>query len=543
MLPENKQRNLNAQCQIIWYEWLFTDEDFISSKGQPAPEAASATNTDDLSAANGFDISNHLIDSCVFSKNLSSAAGSFSFRLDNSTNWKDSIKPGHWCIILMANDGTLLLPTNETPDAFAPAPKSIDTTKVRGICYIERVCSKIETLSNGAFNIYYEVSGRDYGVIYEDTDLFFNYFTYDQTIVNTLITQLQTGPTQSIDQLIRIAHDFFFNPQNLNFSPSQLSEISGLTSIQKQWLLPKPMVALLKAPLEGASFYGNLTGVLNFTETKLAIPIINILASIQGRAWDKLKEYSTPYLHELFCETTLGGHPQLIFRPIPWAIDTTGYSDLGIQTFQDLASSSGIDIDAIDLINSDLGEDEYNRRNYFLLDCQSNVIQQTSTISLLKDHKSAAGREFPFPDNPSIMRHGFKMNNYTIDSYTIVLDLLAPKNGEPSNSFLEKYNEVLVDYWQRAVFFESGAMQIIGRNDLKLGIVLRMGTDVPVNADRYYYVESYVDEFRIHDNGSTSWTQSVGVTRGVDKDTLATLTGFSGRQNPQNSVTDTFVKG
>src|SRR5690554_5995682 len=128
-------KNTNAECQVLWFKWFIEDADL-----QPAQDQVD--NFDALSTALTYDLSEH-IDFCNYTKSLANPAGQFSFRLDNSRDWKDIIKPGQWIMILMTQDGGL-----SKTDSFEIAGPAIglrdgprqlvDPSKVRCIGYIDR---------------------------------------------------------------------------------------------------------------------------------------------------------------------------------------------------------------------------------------------------------------------------------------------------------------------------------------------------------------------------------------------------------------------
>jgi hypothetical protein len=120
----------------------------------------------------------------------------------------------------------------------------------------------------------------------------------------------------------------------------------------------------------------------------------------------------------------------------------------------------------------------------------------------------------------------------SIDSFYFSLkkDGAKPKGGIIDGTILVEYNELLFDYWANAIFFETGNSRIIGRNDIKLGIPIVFGLDVPYNANKAFYVEEYTDEFTIGSDGETFWTQNLQLTRGIELEDLAALRGFSQRE-------------
>lgn len=536
-----------AQCKIIWYAWV---ESEISVQNDSTLKGNLKENLDRLSDSFNIDLSNHLVDSVTFSKSLDSPTGSFSFNLDNSRDWKDIIKPGEWCVILMTQNGDLRLPEENSSQGnpigligLPSGPKDLSSVRqnIRGLCYIDRVSVQTAAEGNGEFNVTYEVSGRDFGVVYENTDIWFNDFTFDASNVNTLNQQIKNSTFKDIGEVIKMFHELFLAPEKR--IPSKAGSGEGVTPIPKQWLLPKQLVNDLKLSCDDASYYGNVSGLTNtFERSPCAMPIGNPMSMINGNLWSKLKAASVQEFHELFTELNDAGKPRLFFRPIPWGIDQRGYPTLSkfIPTYLDYANSTAfrkagfnqnsVNLDASDVLTTDIGEDNHNRYNNYLMNISAAQNGAFTTIGVLIGNPSPAGRQFPFSEEASIRRHGFKAMHVQMDSLSASLSTVneessgpavtANKNGSPTNTLVIEYQEVLRDYWNNAVFFESGGMAIMGRPDIKVGKVLRTPDDLPYHQNKLFYIESYTDEFSIQDNGATQWTQKLQLTRGIEEDDL-----------------------
>jgi hypothetical protein len=161
-----------------------------------------------------------------------------------------------------------------------------------------------------------------------------------------------------------------------------------------------------------------------------------------------------------------------------------------------------------------------------------------STVNILNNRASQAGRQFPFMDQLSVQRHGLRAMHLKINSLPEkLISGSQNKDGFPNADLLLQYNEVLFDYWQNSVTFESGTITIIGRPEVRVGKVLNFGSDIPHNSNKVFYIEAYSDDYTIDEHGSTMWTQTLQVTRGVEKADLQKLTGFGTRdsENPPHT--------
>lgn len=523
--PANIVKNNVAQCQIIWYKWA-VDDDGI--------EFVSEDDFDSLSDTIAYDISEHLFDTCVFSKSRSAPFGTFSFRLDNSRDWKNDIRPGQWCLILMTQDGDLPISTSrETDTGFNLVNDGLKTAiknnKLRGICYIESIQSATSIQENGSTDVYYEVSGRDFGVIYDETSLWFNSFKYDQLIVDNIFKATESAPRRSLDEFISIIHDFFFAPDQRTELQSGVAKEAGITDLARQWLLPRGMLQDLGLSVRGASFFGNIDGLKNFSESNFTIPVNkNIVSSLRGRAWEKINEFAiTPHYHELFTETDDQGRPKLTYRQIPWSLDTKGYPSLRNNSvlYKEYVADpeNTVEVIANDIFSMQVGNDNHDRYNHFLVTTDSDQTSFANSFTLIKDLTTAAGRQFPFEDFQSVRRHGFRPLHTSINSGTTAFSGAASNdrnNSRAGPDLLGQYNELILDFWRRDIFFESGSVEMSGNNRVKLGRVLDFGTDVPYNANKVFYIEEYTDTFVIGPLGDTEWRQTVSLVRGIAKEAL-----------------------
>lgn len=530
----NETRDLTPQCKVVLYLWK--NQSFYENNRLDRPADAEA-----------FDISSRIM-SVSFQKNMSEASGTFtitvannadfSFQDDdkqgafgniskkarrNSGDWKDIVKRGTWCTIYMAQDGGLSLKDRvEAPDVRPDA----EGRYLRCIGFIERISVKSELNEKGAFDVVYELSGRDFGVVYEDTVIWHNLFQFDRSLLDKARAEIPVNTSNKISEAIEVVHDLFYNPLGLGFRNGR--DATSLTSITRQWLLPNQLLRDLgiRSLSSDGTFWGSIPDIKNpegsfygIQPTTMGFMQTEITDFLSGSAWDKLNQIAVRQFHELFLETTDEGKPKFNFRPIPWAIDKKDYPLAGsnIQLYKDVPT---INVPAEDFVNFEVGEDNHNRYNSFLVTTQSTIFQQQDNISTI-------GGLFPLNQSPSIQRYGFRPMHVTVPALTSN-ELL--KNGVANTKLLIEYNWVLYDYWNLSVFSETGEAELIGRNDVKLGKCLEPGANVPYISGRRYYIEGYVDNFMVDENGATMWTQNVTLTRGFEvSDLNGSGSGFRDR--------------
>jgi len=522
----NSQKNARGQCQIVWFKW--TDR------------FANSEDTTVLSRSSAFDITNHVEETVLFTKNIGEAAGQFSFKLAPTRDWQAEGMEGSWCLIYMANDGALTISEEPTDGSLPKISKnSLIPEKIRGICYIERASPSTETEENGNVDVQFNVTGRDYGIVYEGTDLWFNYFKFEETQITALTERIDNSQANTVADLISVSHDLFYAPQKV--IKSQTKESVELGEVGTQWLLPRTMLDFLGAEHEGPSFYGNITDLKNFGKTRTRIPIVNPLDYVNGIAWDRLKEFSLPELHEFFPEISNEGKPQLIFRTIPWGLDSTGYPRLRGNIGQDIMyktltenPESRVDIAAIDNITTDLGKDDHNRYNHFFTTAQTSLNVPQSNIEILQNRTSKTGKKYPHIQKGSVRRHGLRKMHTNLNTFATSTEQTGAENanGQPDANLLVEYNEFQFDLWNNAVFFDTGSAVIHGNNDIRVGKVIVYGDDVVYHANKVFYIEEYTDEFVIDEKGVGDWNQTLQLTRGIELADLDNVRGVARRTRP-----------
>lgn len=510
----NNTQDLAAQCKIVVYDWTTTT--LTLDQGVNS----------DLTKTDSIDVSSQLI-SFNYNKSINSAAGNFTFTLSNSPNfgsddWKDIIKRGDWCVIYLSQDGDLLMASQVgTPNP--NAAKLEEAKKIRCIGFIDRVSVRAEMTDRGAFDVVYEVSGRDFGVVYEDTSIWHNVFKYERIMLDAVATsQLNITGAVTIDKAITLIHDLFFNPKSVPGAKVQDNE--SLLSTALQWLMPRTMLQDIGFKVDSTPFWGELSGIKNFSPTEANLAIERPTDYLSGNAWEMLKKLSVPQFHELFTELTDNGLPQLTFRPIPWAIDKSKYPTIGqkIQLYKDVEAFT---IDALDIDDFNMGEDNHSRYNSFLVTVSTSLINTEDNISLLQ------GSDYPKNVQDSIKRYGFRPMHVTVDSIVKNAELT---DGKGNAKILVEFNELMYDYWNNAIYAESGEINCVGFNETKIGRCINFESNVPYIYGKRYYIEGYSDSYAVGSKGEGAWNQTIMATRGFEEDDLKTKSGFGDRDTVFN---------
>lgn len=511
----NETQSINSQCKIVIYDW---NTKVITLNGGVDSQLTKSTR---------IDVSSQLID-CTFNKTMGNPTGSFKFTLSNSPgigtgDWKDIIKRGTWCVIYMSQDGDLVMSDKVGPPN-SQAKKAEEAKKIRCIGFIDRVAVKSTMDDKGAFDITYEVSGRDFGVVYEDTSIWHNVFKYERIMLDAIATsKLNITGSVTIDEAMALIHDLFFNPKSI--PGAKVNDDGSLLEIALQWLMPKEMLRDVGFSSDRTPYWGELSGIKNFSPTDANLAIEKPTDYLSGNAWEQLKKLSVPAFHELYTETTDNGLPQLTFRPIPWAISKRRYPTIGkkVKFYKDLDSH---EVRAVDVLDFNLGEDNHARYNSFLVTVSTSLIGVEDNIALLD------GSGFPRNIQDSIKRYGFRPMHVTVDS---IVKNAERGNGRGNPRILREFNWLLYDYWNNAIFAESGEANLIGQNGVKIGKCLNFENKVPYVNGKRYYIEGYTDTFTVDEKGTGAWTQVVMLTRGFEERDLQFNNQFGRRNNEFNN--------
>lgn len=487
---KNEVKNITSQCQIVVFNWKhnIVNESFSISE---------------LSDSDALDISKYVRE-VSFTKNMGDPAGTFEISLPNDRDWKEVLQRGSWGIIYMSQDGGLSIPQGGDVPSIELLKRQKD--KVRGLIFIERVTAKGTVGGErGEFDVDFAVTGRDFGVVYLENEIFYNRLYAEGKLQEAAAGELRVSGTRNTADLLTVLHKAFFAPQELGIT---LEGDSIAKSVPLQWLLPQKMFqALDLRSKNNKPYYGSISDLLDFSTTLCSYPVENPMTLINGKAWDRLKAYSIEPFHELFPETDSDGHPKLVFRYIPWKTSTGKKLGKLNPLVDSLIDVERVVVPVLDILEFDLGEDTHSRYNYFLTAIDTSMFSANDTVADLKDNNPETG--FPRIQKNSIRRYGLRL------MYTTVNALIQLGSEKVDGDLMTLHNELMLEYWNNSVFMESGSISIIGSNDVKIGKVLEIESGAPYNGGKIFYIEGYSDRFVSDDKGAGLWTQSLTLTRGI----------------------------
>lgn len=520
----NEIKNNTPECQVVHFAWDFEGDSTGDLENISLGQLAQAT---------PHDISKY-ITSVSYQKRQEDASGQVEVILANTKDWKDVIKKGSWMLIYMSNDGGLSIPsaTDDLKLTSGGKGDKVDVSKLRQqgkklrtMAYIDTVRARGMVDEKGAFDVEFVLSGRDFGVVYEETEIWHNQILFDNNLLQSSAAFLNASEIKTVDELMTTLHKLFYSPSDLIKKPLKND---SLVSIALQWMLPKSMLRALGINLGAKKpYFGNIPGLLNFSPTRASFPVENPLALLSGVAWDRLKAHSIDPYHELFTEISDDGKPQLTFRMIPWKLFRTNSKfktiNPTIDRFAD-PKNGVVDIPTVDIVDFDVGEDNHTRFNAYLTTVVTQGVTVQQSLQMIGDNSPVTG--FPRLLQNGIRRHGLRLIYREMNA---LIDLGKEKVDQ---NLLKEFNEFCVELWARSHEYESGTFNIVGNNGIKLGKCISTDSDAPYNADKLFYIEGYEDEFVIDENGVADWTQNVFVTRGIEKSVLNRATNVNRRQTP-----------
>lgn len=592
--------------KVIWYQWI------LDNPSPQVPNLGESISFDDLipddflTESRSFDLSNHVI-SFTYTKTMEGASGTWELLLGDSVEWDKYLRPGTWlCTFLSNNDPTNFAPKETakqgTPignvvsdfigggssfnlpvTSAPPIPERSSThnslnllkEKCRMMGVITRTGIVNTVDENGTEITQYKVSGKDFGIVFEEFNLWFNAHLQESTVFQTTLDKLLQNE-QSLSKWMKTWFTMFFDPTKFKLFSSDgtneqaVNDAAKITEIHRQWLIPKGLAkdfGLVETDFSGNLHLGQFKEITEeFNTSPFGIADKAHFNPDITNAWSKLKELSQPEFHELFTELGPDGTPRVFFRPIPFSRkkNTVLYPTLAsqIKTFDDLASEfpllkfdfdnfgdgpldvlldaiegflknteskkrliHRVDVNPLEIEMFDIGPGFHDRYNQFMVNLHN--IKDNLSSSLVLFGKDAS-LPFPLRDSVSVKRNGFKPLHIDVNMYRTSFltnfssNILAggglteksPKEITPDLLFLAELNHLMADYHTGTKDHYSGSMIIFGKNQIKLGKTLVVDQSAKKIGNYVFYIEGYTDHFEVDENGTGVWTQTLQLTRG-----------------------------
>jgi len=458
------------------------------------------------------------ISSCTVSKSLSYPSANFELNLLPTTNWKEKISPGDWVAIYFFD-------TYRKKDAINDERKNL--VLLGNIDRVARSISKDDETDK--IELRYIVSGRNFGKVFEDTEIWYNPFSIQTQYLDVTLRKaglmISGGPSELVENILKI----FLGPgANL---PNQ-----GNYPAMGQWRIPTAISNLFQTSSANSASKPVFFDILRNQITldlpgKKAVQQLNVDAN--GTVWDILKRSSNSVINEMFVEEVRDSSgiamPTIVLRPKPFNtpfIDDLSYRKNiasiknSIIRFQDLALTSYVEISPAEIRYENIGKDDHSRFNLFWLTPTNNLEYLLSPTANV-DTKSQIGN--PTFCRQSILRYGLKRCEQSLEFCSASNFGMIP-NIELEKAFLVQ----LYDMNFANHLYDSGTIECTGVLEAELGKVLIILPHRPKDPKKAYYVEGYEHKWQFPNIWSTTFTVSHG--QFVDKNNPFIDAIFAGRK-------------
>ena len=409
------------------------------------------------------EIYDHIV-SFTYNKSMSSPAGSFQCKILPVFDYSKIISPGDWVQIYLTTDD--------------------DKKHKRVIGNVDRV--SLETVMNedGTRESHFMISGRDFGKIFQDTNIWFNPYKIGDLEATILDKVNEIGGPSNV--LIKNVIDLFLN---------DTTEIPNCSTSMNYWYIGNKMAQELD------SFgHRQLADIMNMDDFKTAQPgnkIIPVM-NTQGNFWQLLKGISNETINMLYLELYEDKNglslPKTFFGVRPYTFRTYKNTTLPINYFLDLPS---VDVDADSIIRSSTGLNDHDRFNMFFLTLKQEPIFKSTEASIYSETASAINKA-------SIKRNGLRLFKRMVDYGSLA------SNGQFDLKIYKAYLELVTEWYKGNHLLENGTFVIVGNPEVRIGkrMVVKNSKVYP---NRQYFIESYTDEWSY----TKMWRQTIEVTRGI----------------------------
>lgn len=491
-----------SSVTIYYYHW--DKENFGTSTNVQTPEQLA----DNISKSKKCSLVGKLtgeIESCSVSKNIEQPSASFNFTLFPTKNWKQEISPGDWLVIYFHSS---LEPMKERPT---------DTKNMVLIGNVDRIARVIQKdQETDITTLRYQVSGRNFGKVFEQTDIWYDPYTIQQATLDVALRtaglEIVGNPSTQTGKVLDV-----FLGKGAQFA-------DGKTSSLNQWFLPEALSKLL-----GSSGGTNFNSILK-REIQSNLPGYkprNMLTpNSNGSLWDMLKRSCNDLLNMLYLEEVRYADgtvkPTLVLKPRPFQTPsfentTRKYSQYGkddavlrkalkggYKTLQRHSDESYVEVLQSEVIYENLGRDDHARINMLWFNTTLNYEYILSPSSNMGNADSIANPTF---SRPSIMRHGLRRLDSVLE---FCHSEIEGGGGAQNNSELFKaFAGQLYDMNYANHLYEQGTIECTGVLEAELGKALIV-TGKSGSSKKVYFIEGYEHKWQFPNMWTTVFTVSKG---------------------------------
>lgn len=471
-------KTINSRCEVKIYSY----KKKVLGDGQDVDEG-------ELLDAEVFEIKGeeNSVIAFDYNKSFGAPSGTFNLTLAPNKNWLNVVRPGDWITVSLSQAGD-------------------KDRVVRCIGNVDRVSQSENVQEGGGRSVTFNVSGRDFGKVFEKYSVWFN--IYDETYVTQSVLLGKQGALaikgtskDIISQLISLFLGGKLEGQlqkqlDAFRIPSQLSQDMDANG--------KKFADILELKLDDVPGYKGLP--VEYLKT--------------GTLWDLCKGYGNLVVNELFLEHVKIDKkvkPAIFLRIYPFT--QKGFSipsEVSAATFfEDLEA---VEITGNEILDSNIGTADHESFNVFLLSGSVSSERNVQEAILGLDP------DFPFVNVASVRRNGMY-------AYIQSTPFVATTDTAYSPAILKGWNLLIKHWFLEAMNLEAGQFTIIGNSEVRLGKRLFV-KDGQLHKNKHFYIEGYQDSWSY----PGIWTQTINVSRGkVQNNGQSSLVVEKGDRNTELS--------
>jgi hypothetical protein len=444
-------------------------------------------------------------------KNISASAGTFDVVLMPTKNWKALISPGDWIIIYLYNNKKDF---GDSSDFIRQVQVKAPNSNIIFLGNVDRISrTKQKDEATDKTIVRYRVGGRDFGKVFEQTDLWFDPYKAESqaAVLSSMLTTRGLPFSGDPTSLVSSITEVFLSPLG------GTAHGGKKTLSLNQWMVPYDLlITFFKVPSVGRPFFYDM---LKFDFFANSLPGYKDRSMISpksnGSLWSMLKRNSNDVVNEMFVELRRDKEgaveASLVLRPRPNSVffkDAVGNLKGAYESLQKRAKKSGFTISPIDIIYEDLGKDDNTRANMVWLNSRQSAQTITNHYGNVAAIEHPTGIGLPMVQQESIDRYGLKRFEADLDfSYSTG----TSQNTATVDAFLYRsFIDQLYD--QRAYLhcYDTGTLETPGDVRAEIGKVIRIQSDQEDKPSRIYYIEGYQHNWRFPGIWTTDYTLTMG---------------------------------
>lgn len=397
------------------------------------------------------------------SKSIRQPSGTFDITVLPTKNWRQVLAPGDWLVIYLFNG---------ISDEFQY--KNENVIMLGNIDRVARIKQKDE--ESDKTTVRYQISGRDFGKVFEDTDIFFDPyagFLQSATLISQYLVQRGLAFAGTPTQLVNMFVDIFLSGDGGKVPDPILGKSS--TSPLNQWLIPDELALFFAG---GGNYFHDILQKQITEDLPGYKPRAMMTPGSNGGLWSHLKRNSNELVNHLYCDMQRDdpkgpAKPTIFLKPVP---ASPFYSPLqaplltsDYKSLSDKAAEEGvIEITSDDIMYENIGRDGNYRFNMIWV--EPKLSDKSAAVETVSNLKNLPGVRLPMVNDESMQRYGLKR-------LAGQLDFIYQEASAETTLAIEQYKSFLAYIYDINAYhhcYETGTFETGGKVNAQLGRVLRV---------------------------------------------------------------------